>query len=165
MNKNTKTLISSFIEAKLTLGAVESLTAGLFASTFCETPGASNVFKGGLVTYWDEEKETLVGVNPKDIATCGVVSQLVANEMAEGGLTTLNVDVCVSFTGNAGPTSEPGEAKVGDVYMAIAVKKDNKVIIYPYYRNFVGERNEIRQACVDFMMDKLGSLDEVLGKK
>lgn len=137
----------------LSLGSVESLTAGLFASTFCATPGASDVFKGAIVTYANEEKIALVGVKESDIEDYGVVSEPVAKEMAEGGLLALNVNLCVSFTGNAGPTSEPGEAKVGEVFMALAFKENEEapIKISGYHRIFEGSRNEIRSSCVEYM--------------
>jgi PncC family amidohydrolase len=137
----------------LSLGSVESLTGGLFASSICSIPGASKVFKGGIVSYANEVKEKLVGVNPLTIAQEGVVSQSVALEMAKGGLKALNVDVAVSFTGNAGPTAEAGEAPIGRVYMAIAFKNQAKP--FSYAVDLVGSRNEIREKCVNFILVKL----------
>jgi PncC family amidohydrolase len=141
----------------LTLGSVESLTAGLFASSFCETPGASDVFKGALITYANEEKIALADVKESDIEDYGVVSEPVAKEMAIGGLMALNVNLCVSFTGNAGPTSEPGEAKVGEVFMALAYQENEEkpVQTSTYHRIFSGSRNEIRQACVEYMFSMI----------
>lgn len=101
------------LEAKgLSLGSVESLTGGLFASTVCEVPGASKVFKGAIVTYANSVKEHLVDVMEETIQTYGVVSEQVAEEMALGGARNLDVDVCVSFTGNAGPTSDQEKRKL-----------------------------------------------------
>jgi nicotinamide-nucleotide amidase len=135
----------------LTLGSVESLTGGLFAATFCSTPGASAVFKGAIVTYANEEKINLVGVKAETIARFGVVSQPVADEMASGGLKALHVDYCVSFTGNAGPTCEPGEAKVGEIYMTIASAEEE--IAYPLFLR--GTRNEIRLGAVEEALKRL----------
>jgi len=137
----------------LSLGSVESLTGGLFASSICSIPGASKVFKGAIVSYADEIKEKLLGVNPLTIAREGVVSQSVASEMAQGGLKALNVDVVVSFTGNAGPTAEPGEAPIGRVYMAIVFKNQTKPFAYAV--DLFGSRNEIREECVNFILSQL----------
>jgi PncC family amidohydrolase len=135
----------------LTLGSVESLTGGLFAATFCGVPGASAVFKGAIVTYANEEKIALVGVKASTIERCGVVSQSVADEMAAGGLSALHVDYCVSFTGNAGPTCEPGEAKVGEVYMTIACAQEERA--FPLFLR--GSRNEIRTQAVEEALRRL----------
>jgi PncC family amidohydrolase len=74
-------------------------------------------------------------------------------EMARGGVKALDVDVAVSFTGNAGPTAEPGDAPVGRVYMAIAFKNQTKPFVYAV--DFVGSRNEIREQCVNFILTQL----------
>lgn len=144
--------ILQILESKgLTLGSVESLTGGLFSATICAIPGASKCFMGGLVTYNEKEKTKFADVDPLLITKYGVVSQQVANAMAIGGRKRLGVDVCVSFTGNAGPTSEPGKAPVGRVNMAISTKNG----IVEFEANFTLTRNEIREACVNAMLDKL----------
>jgi PncC family amidohydrolase len=147
-------LLSILRQKGLTIGSVESLTAGLFGSEFCSVPGASYAYKGGIITYANEIKEKLVSVSEDSISRYGVVSEEVAREMADGGLEALNVDVCVSFTGNAGPTSEPGEAVVGEVYMGLAFggKLDRKTLVY--HEIFKGSRNEIRYQCVAYMLAK-----------
>lgn len=144
------------LEAKgLSLGSVESLTGGLFASTVCEVPGASKVFKGAIVTYANSVKEHLADVMEETIQTYGVVSEQVAEEMALGGARNLDVDVCVSFTGNAGPTSEPGEAKVGDVFMAVAFGNRG---VFHFALHFKGNRNSIREQAVDRAFEELDAL-------
>ncbi len=155
-NEKARRVISSLSAKGLTLGAVESLTGGLFASAVTSVPGASKVFKGSLVTYWSEEKVALAGVNPQTIKDYGVVSQQVANEMAQGGRRKLGVDVCVSFTGNAGPSSEPGMAPVGRVNMTIATPWGRMQM----QQDFTLMRNEVREACVDMMLDQLIAIFE-----
>src|SRR5574344_1623344 len=109
-----KTLLERFAEKGWSLGSVESLTGGLFSASICSIPGASRVYKGSIISYANEVKENLAHVKSETIEKYGVVSKEVAEEMALGGLEALNVSVCVSFTGNAGPTAEPGEAPVGE---------------------------------------------------
>lgn len=135
----------------LTLGAVESLTGGLFSSTICSIPGASAVFKGSLVTYSASEKEKLLGIDPKLIEEKGVVSKEVAHEMALKGKTVLGVDVVVSFTGNAGPTKEEGQAPVGRVNMALAMNDD----VLDFEENILLPRNEMREECVNIILQKI----------
>ena len=74
------------------------------------------------MTYAASEKVALLGIDPKVIDEFGVVSKEVAKEMAEYGRKLLNVDVCVSVTGNAGPTVEKGDKQVGEAYIGICFK-------------------------------------------
>lgn len=135
----------------LTLGAVESLTGGLFSALLTAIPGASQVFKGSIVSYSSSVKEKTVLLEPRLITKHGVVSQPVANAMALNGRKILDVNICVSFTGNAGPTKEIGVAPVGRVHMAISTKKG----IVEIQQDFTGGRGEIREKCVDMMFDEL----------
>ena len=146
-----KKLLELLLSKGYSLGSVESMTAGLFASTFAETPGASKVYKGSLVTYAVEEKVHLLGLEENLINYFGVVSKEVAGEMASKGQKVLGVDVCVSITGNAGPTSEPGGMPVGRAYVGIAVKDKN----YVYELNLKGNRNKIRRQAVLATQEKL----------
>ena len=104
-NDLAKDVLESFVKKGWSLGSVESLTGGLFSSTICSIPGASRVYKGSIISYANEVKENLAHVKDETIRTYGVVSKEVAEEMALGGLEALNVNVAVSFTGNAGPTA------------------------------------------------------------
>lgn len=144
-------VVELLTEKGMTLGSVESLTGGLFSSTVCGIPGASKTFKGGLVTYAASEKVALLGIDPKVIDEFGVVSKEVAKEMATKGQSKLNVDVCVSFTGNAGPTREPGDAPVGRVEMCLVIKEK----IISITKDFNLPRNILREACVDTMLEEI----------
>lgn len=144
-----KQLLKLLVEKNLTLGSVESMTGGLFASEFTSVPGASAVFKGSLVTYSIDEKIALAHVNKETIETCSVVSEEVAIEMAEGGKEALNVDVCVSVTGNAGPTSDKGGKPVGEIHIAVAYLD---CVIHEQI-SLKGDRNYIRSMCVNKMKD------------
>lgn len=139
-----KKLLEAFKKSGLTLGSVESMTGGLFAAKFTGIPGASSVFKGSIVSYSVEEKINIVGVKKESIDTYGVVSQEVAKEMAEKGREILNVDVCVSITGNAGPTCEPGGKPAGCFYVAVASKNGTTVNSFQINR----KRNVVRNRAV-----------------
>ena len=144
-----KKLLKAYREKGLTLGSVESMTGGLFSAKFTEIPGSSAVFKGGIVTYSAEEKINIVGVKKETIDKYGVVSEEVAKEMAELGRKLLNVDVCVSVTGNAGPTCEPGGKPVGCYYVAVATKSD--VVVKGVLKT--QKRNKVRNSAVLAMRD------------
>lgn len=146
-----KKLLEKFLEKGLTLGSVESMTGGLFAGAFTDVPGASKVFKGSIVTYASEIKENVVGVKKETIEKYSVVSEQVAREMAECGRKLLNVDVCVSVTGNAGPTCEPGGKPAGCFYVAIATKNDTFVEVFQINK----KRNGVRNGAVLAMRDML----------
>ena len=133
-----------FVEQGLTLGSIESFTGGLFASTITKIPGASNFFKGSVITYATEEKERLLGISHEDIEKYGVVSKQIAERMAVYGKDLLDVDVCVSFTGNAGPTAMENK-KVGEIYIGVAT--DEKVEVFPFLLN--GNREQIQQQAVE----------------
>ena len=144
-----KKLYLAYKEKGLTLGSVESMTGGLFSAKFTEIPGVSAVFKGGIVTYSAEEKIALVGVKKETIEKYGVVSAEVAKEMAELGRKVLNVDVCVSVTGNAGPTCEPGGKPAGCFYVGISSKKGTSAKEYLKTQ----KRNMVRNSAVLAMRD------------
>ena len=137
-------LLQELKNKSLTLGSVESMTGGLFSAKFTEIPGSSAVFKGGIVTYSCEEKINIVGVKKETIEKYGVVSEQVAIEMAEKGRQLLNVDICVSVTGNAGPTTEPGGKPVGCFYIGISTKNGTTAEVYQKS----GKRSEIRKSAV-----------------
>ncbi len=144
-------LVNKLKEKKLTIGSVESMTGGLFASSITSVAGASKVFKGSVVSYSPEIKVDVVGIKKDTIDTYDVVSKQVAEEMAQKGLKLLDVDICVSVTGNAGPTSEPGKAGVGEVYIGVATKQKCVVI----KKIFSGNRDEIRQKTLLAMQEEV----------
>ena len=108
-------------EKKLTFCAAESCTGGDIARRFTELPGASAFFKGGVVSYTNEVKSALLGVDPALIAEKTAVSREVARAMAEGLRERLRTDMAVSVTGLAGPDGD-GVHEVGTVFIALAAE-------------------------------------------
>ena len=141
---NVEQLIDVLAKKGLTLGSVESFTGGLFAKTITDVSGASKVFKGALVTYSKDLKVKLLGMDEEFIDDNGLVSWGVAQQMALQGQKVLGVDVCVSFTGNAGPDAMEGKP-VGRVYIGICYKDS----VETYEFNFDGNREEIRHKCIE----------------
>ena len=137
-------------EKGLTLGSVESFTGGLFAQSITSVSGASKFYKGGYVTYATEEKVNLLLIPQTEVDAYGVVSKEIAYHMANNARQLLKVDVCVSFTGNAGPEAMEGKP-VGEVHIGIATKESAQV----YSLLLKGNRNEIQQQAVDFALEKL----------
>jgi len=104
----------------LTIGTVESATGGRIADSITNVPGSSDYFKGSIVSYSNEAKIEVVGVKEETIENYGAVSPQTAIEMAQGGRKLLNVDVCISDTGIAGPSGGSPEKPVGLFYIGLA---------------------------------------------
>lgn len=149
-----KKLLKFLKEHKLTLGSVESMTGGKFAAKFTDIPGSSSVFKGSIISYCSEIKESIVGVNPKTIEKFGVVSKEVAEEMAKKGRKLLNVDICVSVTGNAGPTCEPGGKPAGYYCIGLSCKKGTFSKTIQVHKKRNGVRNSAILAMREFIYSK-----------
>ena len=146
-----------FREKGYTLGSVESFTGGLFAKEITRVSGASHFYKGGLVTYATEEKNRLLDIPYEDIDQYGVVSEQIALAMAKQGQKLLNVDVCVSFTGNAGPEAMEGKP-VGEIYIGIAYFEE--VEVYAFLLK--GTREDIQKEGVN---NALAILEKKISKK
>lgn len=113
-------VIDKLAKQKLTLAIAESVTGGAIASTIVGAPGASVVFKGGVVAYSKEAKIRLLNVRESTIAQHGVISAQVAKEMAIGVVKQLNTDIGLGVTGVAGPETVENRA-VGTVFFCVVV--------------------------------------------
>jgi len=103
-----------------TLAVAESCTAGVLAARLTEHPGASDVFIGGVVSYANEVKESLLGVPPASIISHGAVSEPVVRHMAEGVCRALGATIGLAITGVAGPGGGTVEKPVGTVWLAVS---------------------------------------------
>ena len=146
-------LKEEFVKRGRTLGCVESFTGGLFAREITKVPGASKFFKGGIVTYATEEKIRIVGVNAKTVEQFGVVSQEVAGEMVAHGKYLLDVDYCISFTGNAGPDAMENKP-VGEIYIGVCTQDLAQVQKF----QLSGSREEIKHQAVDLGIEMLKNM-------
>lgn len=130
------------------LTAAESLTGGLFQSTICSVPGASNVFDGGFVTYAARAKEALLGIPHATIAQAGVVSSATAAAMAEGCQQKFQTEVGIGFTGVAGPDPLEGQP-AGTVWIGVAVKGHPTQTRQLHLASYIG-RQAIRTLSVQY---------------
>lgn len=145
-----ETLIQELKKRNLTIGSCESLTAGLFCSEIAAVPGASSVLKGGIITYQTSCKERVVHVPHELIETYGVLSKPCVEAMAKNAKELLDCDICVSFSGNAGPDCME-EKTAGTVFCGLAIGDE----VRSYECHFQGARNDIRQLCITFMRDTI----------
>jgi len=104
---------------RATLATAESLTGGLLAAHLVDVPGASAVFRGGIVAYATELKATLVGVDAALLARLGPVAADVAAALAEGARRRCGADWGMGTTGVAGPDPQDGKP-AGTVFVGVA---------------------------------------------
>lgn len=107
-----------------TLGTAESCTGGRIAEAIISVPGASQYFKGGVVSYTNEVKENLLHVSAQVLAEQTAVCEEVAREMVIGACDALNCDYAISATGVAGPGVGTAEIPVGTIWLGYGAKDD-----------------------------------------
>ena len=102
MNTGAEAVVKRLKEQELTLATAESCTGGLIGKLLTDVPGASAVYKGGVISYVNEIKHRLLGVEQETLDVCTAVSRETAHEMARGARERLMTDCAVSVTGLAG---------------------------------------------------------------
>jgi len=135
----------------LTIGTIESATGGRIADRITNIPGSSDYFKGSVVAYSNEVKIALLGVKRKTIENYGAVSEQTALEMARGGRKLLNVDICVSDTGIAGPSGGSPEKPVGLFYLGLVAKDAS----FSQKHAFPGNREENKRDAAEAALNML----------
>jgi nicotinamide-nucleotide amidase len=125
----------------LTLGTAESCTGGQIADWIVSVPGASAVFRGGIVAYDNAVKVSLIDVGEETLARFGAVSEETAAEMARGACARLGTDLAIATTGIAGPDGGTPEKPVGLVWFALAANG----AVETRRATFPGTRTEIRE--------------------
>ncbi len=106
-------------ERQLTISIAESCTGGLVSNMLTDIAGSSGYFNGAAVTYSNQAKQDILGVNMADLSTYGAVSAEIAAQMAEGAARHFNSNLGIGITGIAGPGGGSEEKPVGTVYIAI----------------------------------------------
>ena len=134
-----------FLINNFSLSAVESVTGGKLSSTIIKKSGASNFFKGSLVTYSTESKKNILQINKDLLNNFSPVSKEISLEMVKSGKKILDTDYCISTTGNAGPSTNDNYSKVGQIFISIATPK--KITTKELY--LTGPREEIIEIIVE----------------
>ena len=126
------------------LATAESCTGGLIAAACTDLPGSSNWFERGFVTYSDQAKIDLLGVEPAAIEAHGAVSEVVARAMAFGAVRHSRARISVAVTGIAGPMGGSAEKPVGTVWFGFMTDG----LLTSEMKRFDGDRAAVRQATV-----------------
>lgn len=137
-------LLSLCRDKGVTLATAESCTGGMIGATITSVPGSSDIFLGGIISYANSAKESLLNVKGDTLASHGAVSSETAEEMAKGALKALGATIAVSVTGIAGPGGQTHEKPVGLVHFGIATKDGAAT----HCQNFSGSRESIRLKAV-----------------
>lgn len=137
-------LVATLRAAGATVSTAESCTGGLVAARITSVSGASEAFKYGAVTYCNEAKNKILGVEKETLETLGAVSAKTAEEMAAGVRKIMNAEIGISVTGLAGPNGGEGKP-VGLVFVAVNSDKYSEVT----ENHFSGDRISVRNQAAD----------------
>jgi nicotinamide-nucleotide amidase len=135
-----------------TLAVAESCTGGMISSLLTDVPGSSDYFVGGIVSYANSAKTSLLDVRQETLAAHGAVSEQTAREMARGALQRFGADVALAVTGIAGPDGGSEEKPVGTVFFALAGGPEGE---RGWKRAFGGDRATIRTAASHLALELL----------
>ena len=141
----TKQLAALLQDKGWMLATAESCTGGLIAAACTELSGSSNWFERGFVTYSDEAKIELLGVEAAAIAAHGAVSEVVVRAMAFGAVRNSRARASVAVTGIAGPTGGSKDKPVGTVWFGFMVDG----LLTSQMKRFPGDRAAVREGTVD----------------
>ena len=136
------------------LATAESCTGGLIAAACTDLAGSSAWFERGFVTYSNEAKASMLGVDAVLISSHGAVSEPVARSMAQGALQHSLAQVSVAVTGVAGPSGGSPDKPVGTVWFAWALPSR----ITSELQHFAGDRADVRAATVQHALARLVTL-------
>ena len=146
-------------ESGLTVGSAESCTGGRIAESIIAVPGASTYFKGGVISYTNEIKEHLLGVDHQLLEEQTAVCEEVAKAMVKGAIKTLGVDFAIASTGTAGPGGGTPSIPVGTIWLACG-NADNIITMkltedYGRDINLAIATNKALQMFIDFLKDNM----------
>lgn len=132
-----------------TLVTAESCTGGGIGAALTAVSGSSAVYKGGIISYCNEVKHRVLGVEQQLLDTLGAVSGPVAEQMAAGARHVLDADIAVSVTGLAGPGGDEYGNPVGTVFIGYC--DENQTLSREYH--FPGDREQVRSQAVEAALE------------
>lgn len=139
---------SELLENELTVSSAESCTGGNIAHRIVETSGSSAYFLGSVVSYSNEVKASVLGVDRDLIARYGAVSKQVAEEMVKGVCQLMHTNCGMATTGIAGPDGGTPTKPVGTVWFAV---KYNDLVVSEV-KHFTGDRNDVIESATNHAM-------------
>jgi nicotinamide-nucleotide amidase len=151
MVKLVSELSTRLLDKGWMLATAESCTGGMIAAACTDLSGSSNWFERGFVTYSNEAKTEMLGVDPALIQAHGAVSEVVARAMAFGAVRHSRAQVSVAVTGVAGPTGGSKEKPVGTVWFGFMVDG----VLSSETKRFHGDRAAVRAATVQYAFERL----------
>jgi nicotinamide-nucleotide amidase len=151
VNAQVSQLAALLQDAGWMLATAESCTGGMIAAACTEVSGSSNWFERGFVTYSNEAKAEMLGVDAALVESHGAVSEVVARAMAFGAVRQSRAKVSVAVTGVAGPTGGSREKPVGTVWFGFMVDG----LLTSETRLFPGDRAAVRAATVQHALEGL----------
>ena len=134
-----------------TVCVAESCTGGMLAERLTQVAGSSRYFAGGFITYSDDVKSNVLGIDREVIGREGAVSDVVARAMANGAREKLGTDYALSITGIAGPDGGTEELPVGTVFIGLATPTG----VHAKSMRLPGERHRVRTLAVNAALDML----------
>ena len=148
-------LCSDVLEALAgkTLVTAESLTGGGIGAALTAVPGSSAVYKGGIISYTNWVKETILRVSRETLEIHGAVSLQTAEEMAVGVRKLLQADVAVAVTGLAGPGGDDDGNPVGTVCIGFCNEWESFAMKYHFAGNREAVRNQTIRAALELVLD------------
>jgi len=154
-------------ETEKTVATAESCTGGRIAEAIIAVPGASKYFKGGIISYVNEIKESLLGVSHELLEEKTAVCEEVAIEMVKGACKALNTDYAIAATGLAGPTGGTKEIPVGTIWLACGTPEHvvTKKVEEDHGRdiNLAIATNIAMELFLNFLKDEKAPIEEVKG--
>ena len=151
LSNKAQVLSKLLISNGLTISVAESCTGGSLSHALTSIPGASSYFNCGYITYSNQSKTEMLGVDIQTIKTFGAVSEEVALEMVIGVATRSHSDVAVSVTGVAGPTGGTSEKPVGMVCFGFSYEGKTSTST----QLFSGDRASIVSQSVSYALKQL----------
>ncbi|WBU42469.1 MULTISPECIES: nicotinamide-nucleotide amidase [Marinobacter] len=143
------TLGEWLVEHGKTIATAESCTGGWVAKVLTDRAGSSAYLMAGLVTYSNEAKQAILGVEESVLAEHGAVSEPVVRQMVAGAVRAADADIAVAISGIAGPGGGSDEKPVGTVWFAWGTGPDR---IETSTQCFDGDRDQVRRKSVLYVL-------------
>ena len=148
-------VIRLLTEKNMTLATAESCTGGLLGKLLTDVPGASAAYLGGVISYAYAVKEKLLGVDSAVLEETGAVCGEVALQMAKGARERMEADFALATTGNAGPSADPKNPNVGEIYVAFACEKTSLCRKLTLHGSREENRAEACRAALELLLENI----------